>query len=43
MLRTKVRPGTTVTEVITVIIRMMMTLGMVIVVVAIRIIRPVGV
>ena len=42
-LRIKVRPRTIATEVITVIIRMMTTLGTVIVVVVIRIIRPVGI
>ena len=42
MLQTKARPGTTATEVITVTIRIITTLGMVTVVVAIRIIRPAG-
>jgi len=43
MLQIKIRPGTTAMEVIIVIIRIITTLGMVIVVVAIRIIRPAGV
>ena len=43
MLRIKARPGTMVTEVITVTIRIITTLGMVTVVVAIRIIRLMGV
>ena len=42
-LRIKARPRTIVTEVMTVIIRIIMTLGIVIVVVVIRIIRPAGV
>jgi len=42
-LRTKARPRTIATEVITVIIRIITTLGTVIVVIAMRIIRPVGI
>jgi len=43
MLWTKAKPRTIVTEVMTVTIRVIMTLGTVIAVVVIRVIRPTGV